>query len=84
MGDAGNVTALAFSADGQILATGSADGSVQLWNPSAYTLVQGALVGHIGRINELTFSPDSGTLFSGGFDGTILFWDLENILQKNR
>ena len=58
----GNVTVLAFSPDGKILANGSGDGSVQLWDASTYRPIGDARIGHVGRVNELTFSPDSGTL----------------------
>jgi WD40 repeat protein/transcriptional regulator with XRE-family HTH domain len=67
------VQALAFSPDGNILATGSWDGAIKLWN-----LENGALLWmgrHSSSIQSLAFAPDGRMLASGGDDATIQLWD---------
>jgi WD40 repeat protein/serine/threonine protein kinase len=71
------ITALAFSPDGALLASGSgyADGSVKLWQvPTGEPL--GALVGHNAWIPGLAFAPDGQTLASASSDQTIRLWDI--------
>ncbi len=68
------VQALAFSPDEQMLATGSWDGTIKLWN-----LENGALLWlgqHTGSIHRLAFTPDGRTLASGGDDAVSRLWDV--------
>ena len=79
-----DIDALAFSPDGKILASGGADGLIQVWGLVPNPQVQTTFAGHQGSVDVLMFSPDGKTLASGSGDGTVLLWDLEDILQKNR
>jgi WD40 repeat protein len=71
------VSALAFTPDGRILASASHDRTVKLWSVAAGAEVA-SLEGHTGRIHCLAFSPDGNVLVSGGQDidgrGEILLW----------
>jgi WD40 repeat protein/transcriptional regulator with XRE-family HTH domain len=75
------VQALAFSPDEHILATGSWDGTLKLWNLENRTLSGGQVsllwVGqHTGSIHRLVFTADGSLLASGGDDAAIRFWDV--------
>ena len=67
------VRSLAFSPDGQTLASVSFDKMVKLWNISTETNI--ATFKHTRRVKTVMFSPDGTTLASGGNDG-IKLWDL--------
>ncbi len=71
----GNVLALAYSPDGQWLASGGFDGSVQLWE-TATGKVAATLTGHHQSIGSLAFAPDSKTLASSAADGTVKWWNV--------
>jgi WD40 repeat protein len=68
--------AIAFSADGQKLASGDFNGTIQLWNLTGRLLR--TLPGHYSRgISAVSFSPDGETLASiSGASETIQLWNL--------
>ncbi|HZO13491.1 MAG TPA: hypothetical protein VFB62_09530, partial [Polyangiaceae bacterium] len=70
----GSVTDAAFSPDGALLATASADMGVRLWN-------QGSLVrllkGHVHEVTSITWSA-SGLLASASLDGSLRLWSPED------
>jgi WD40 repeat protein/tetratricopeptide (TPR) repeat protein len=70
------VTGLALSADGQFLASGSADRSVRLWAPATGKELQ-VLTGHTGAVRSVAFSASGGRLASGGMDRSARVWDAE-------
>ncbi|QYX30792.1 trypsin-like peptidase domain-containing protein [Sphaerospermopsis torques-reginae] len=74
-GDFFPVTAIALSPNGEILASGSNNGSIQLWNIATGSKIH-TLQGHSDRIESIAFSPDGKTLASGSNDETIKLWHI--------
>jgi len=70
------VSALAMSADGQILASGSLDKTVKLWHLETGDLIH-TFSDHQQGVLCLSLSPNGKWLASGGFDQTIKVWKLE-------
>src|SRR5580698_9298723 len=67
--------ALAFSADGQLIASGWADGSIALCDRwSGKELIR--LNGHKAAVESIAFLPDGRTLASEFEDGTVRLWDV--------
>ncbi len=83
MGHTGAVTAVAISLDGQMLASGSRDRTIRLWDLKTGKLLHTfagrslwSSDGHGDRISALVFSFDGMTLISSSADTTIKLWDL--------
>ena len=68
------VWSVAFSPDGQMLASGSFDQTVRLWDIGTEQLLH-TLTGHTNDVNSVAFSPNGETLVSGSWDGTIRLWN---------
>lgn len=72
----GRPVVLVFSADATLLACGSEDSTIKLWNTLTGELIA-TFTGHFSIVGSLAFSPDGNTLASGGTEGTIRFWDIK-------
>jgi WD40 repeat protein len=68
------VRGVAVSPDGSLLATGSMDGTVRVWNLSTGEKLK-TLEGHSKNVNSVAFSPDSSCIVSGSDDKTVQVWD---------
>ena len=71
------VTTVAYSPDGETLASGSHDSMVKLWD-TATRRSRETLAGHTARVTSVAFSPDGSRLASGSWDRTVILWDLSN------
>ena len=69
------VVSVAYSPDGNTIASGSEDKTVRLWDAATGRL-KNTFTGHTDWIESVAYSPDSRTLASGSGDGTILLWDI--------
>jgi len=74
-GHTDTVWRIAFSPDGSLLASGSADQTVKLWDVTSGKEVR-TLRGHTGSVNSVAFAPDGKVLASGSRDGTVKLWDV--------
>lgn len=75
----GMVSALKFSPDGALLATGNQDGEIKVWDVQNHRcLAKMQRMGQFDRAFELVFSPDGQCLASsGGRYDAIYIWHLE-------
>jgi WD40 repeat protein/DNA-binding SARP family transcriptional activator len=76
-GTLAHVRSLAWSPDGELLATASTgdQGAVRLWNPSNGTLVATWFPDRPTGVESLAFSPDASLLASGDANGAVHLWD---------
>src|SRR3989442_1718810 len=74
--------AVAYSPDGNLLASGSLDNTLKLWRMSDGALLR-TLVGHANWISAVDFSPDGSKVVSGSYDRTIKVWRVSDGVLLN-
>ncbi|MGD9704684.1 MAG: TIR domain-containing protein [Acidimicrobiia bacterium] len=75
VGHGAEVSSIAFSSDGAVLASGSDDRTIILWATSDWRQI-GVLTGHTDRVRRVDFDPSGDLLLSAGDDGTMRWWDV--------
>jgi WD40 repeat protein len=74
------LTALAYSPDSDLLATGSSDGAISLWNVTdpdhPVQLGSPLTTSDITAVNSVAFGPDGHTLASDSTDRAVRLWSL--------
>ncbi len=70
----GFVTSLAFDPLGEMLASGSHDKTVKLWEVSSGKLLR-TFEGHKTWVSTVAFDPEGEMLASGSHDGTVKLWE---------
>jgi len=79
-GHTSSVNAVALSADGQTIISGSDDKTVRVWS------VEGTLLrtpeGHTGYVRAVALSADGQTIISGSDDNTVRVWSVEGTLLR--
>lgn len=70
------INTVAFSQDGNTLASGGRDILIRFWDVKTRNELF-TLPGHSSGVNTLSFSPDNNNLASGGRDNVIIIWDVK-------
>ena len=79
-GHTGEIRSLAFKPNSYLLASGSTDDTIRLWDVSDNTNLRHVrtLRGHTEYITKLAWSPDGRVLASASYDGTVRLWNPDN------
>jgi WD40 repeat protein len=74
----GSINAVQFSKDGKLLATGSSEATVYLWNAKddSFSLARNTLLVN-GEVSTMDFSPDNKKLAVGDSTGYVYLFDPE-------
>jgi WD40 repeat protein len=73
-GNGDSINSVAFSPDGQLIATALDDGTAKLWNPQTGQILH-TLQAHTATVNLVAFSPDGSMIATGSSDRTAKIWN---------
>ncbi|KAJ5808765.1 hypothetical protein N7474_010034 [Penicillium riverlandense] len=76
-GHSAYVTSVACSPSGTLIASGSWDHTIRVWEEESGHLLK-ILVGHRDVVSSVSFSPDGTLIASASRNGTIKIWDVNN------
>jgi WD40 repeat protein len=68
------VGSVAYSQDGRRIVSGSADGTVRVWDAETGSAIGDPLVGHIDNVGSVAINSERHLIASGSSDGTIRIW----------
>jgi WD40 repeat protein len=71
------ITAIEFSPDGVLLATGDRNGDLYAWEAETIREYQ-TLKGHTAAVTAVSWRADSNILASSSEDGSVRLWEMEN------
>ncbi|KAG9016696.1 hypothetical protein FRB90_002451 [Tulasnella sp. 427] len=74
LGHANVVNSVDFAPDGRILASGSNDETIRLWEVESGKPIGSPLTLHTDWVNCVAFSPDGEVLASASYDKTVRIW----------
>lgn len=77
----GQVSHVAFSADGEVLAVGMIHKWIVLWRADTWEMLGTIRGAETGPVHQVAFSPDGRTLYSTSGNTTMTRWDLETLEQ---
>jgi WD40 repeat protein len=77
------VAGVAFSPDGQTLASAGYDATVRLWDVASGELL-GVIEGHTDTVRSVRFLPDGQTLLTASDDRTARLWDIASDREIRR
>jgi WD40 repeat protein len=69
------ITSVAYSPNGQLIASGAADSTILLQNAATGRTVR-VLRGDTQAVNDVAFSPDGKLLVSGSQDRSVILWNV--------
>ena len=84
VGDNGQVYGLAISPDARLLAAGTENGSVVLWDLKTRQRLGDPLVGPTDIVSGLAFTTDGTQLLAGSSDNTTTLWDVDPLSWERR
>ncbi|EXA30335.1 hypothetical protein FOVG_18262 [Fusarium oxysporum f. sp. pisi HDV247] len=70
-----SVSSVVFSNDGRLIASGSYDNTVKIWNVATGE-EERTLKGHTGWVTSVVFSNDGKLIASGSYDETVKIWNV--------
>ncbi|OUL26791.1 hypothetical protein BV378_12270 [Nostoc sp. RF31YmG] len=76
-GHSNRIFSVAFSPNGQLLASASADRTIKIWSPHTGQCLK-TLHGHGSWVWAIAFSPDNHLLASASYDHTVKIWDVSS------
>jgi WD40 repeat protein len=79
-GHTNQVSSVAFSPDGKMIASGSLDNTIKLWSLDGKN--QKTLNANKATVFSVAFSPDGKTIASGSLDNTVKLWSVDGKVQK--
>jgi WD40 repeat protein len=74
-----DIWSLAFSPDGQLLASGRGGGDILIWDVATQKPIGQPLNAHTGTAMAVAISPDGKILATGGGDWLIRLWEMDTL-----
>lgn len=71
------ITSLEFSPSGTLLAAGSSNGKIAVYDTKTWEVVTDRWSAHTGRVTSISWNEDSTYAVSGGLDTNVFVWSLK-------